>query len=95
MKDIDLEQTLTANQLWRIYKDDGGTLKFKEWITREKAKKVFPLDVNLNGEVSDSLTSLNLSTMDKTTLGFPNKTLFIVGGVVVAALVIRHFMTKK
>jgi hypothetical protein len=95
MKDIDLEQTLTANQLWRTYKDDGGTLKFKEWITREKAKKVFPLDINFNADGSDSLTSLKTNNMDKTTLGFPNKTLFIVGGVVVAALVIHHFMKKK
>ena len=31
---------LTANQLYKQYKDDGGTLVFSKWLDREK-KKVF------------------------------------------------------
>jgi hypothetical protein len=33
--------------------------------------------------------------MDKTVLGFPVKTLYIVGGVLVAAVVISKLLKKK
>jgi hypothetical protein len=95
MGDINLDQTLTANQLWKSYRDEGGTLTFKEWLNREKTKGVFPLDANLNAEVNDTLTNLKSTKMDKTTLGFPNKTLLIVGGVIVAAVIVRQIMKKK
>ena len=35
---IDLDQQLTANQLFKKYKEDGGTLNFSEYLTREKTK---------------------------------------------------------
>jgi hypothetical protein len=49
---IDLDQTLTANQLFKKYKDEGGTLNFSEWLTREKTKGVFPLNDGLNQEIN-------------------------------------------
>ena len=92
---IDLNQELTANQLYKIYKDEGGTLTFKGWLTREKTKGVFPLDTNVNEGINNTLTNLNSNKMDSTTLGFPTKNLLIIGGVIVAAIVVMKYMKKK
>jgi hypothetical protein len=93
--DINLNQELTANQLYKIYKDEGGTLTFKNWLTREKTKGEFPLDANVNGEINNTLTNLTTKNMDSTTLGFPTKNLLIIGGVIVAAIVVMKYMKKK
>ena len=52
---IDLDKTLTANQLFKKYKEEGGTLNFSEWLTREKTKGVFPLNNGLNEEINLTL----------------------------------------
>ena len=85
---------LTANQLFKIYKDEGGTLNFSGWLTREKTKGIFPLNGKLNDEVQTELSNLKNKDMNKTVLGFPLKTLVIVGGVIVAAIVISRMMKK-
>ena len=43
---VDLDKKLTANQLFKQYKDEGGTLNFSDWLTREKTKGIFPLNSN-------------------------------------------------
>jgi hypothetical protein len=94
-EDIVLEKKLTANQLFKNYKDQGGTLKFADWLTREKKKGVFPLNGSLNDSINNTITSLKQKEMDKTILGFPVKTLYIVGAVLVAAVVVSKIIKKK
>jgi hypothetical protein len=93
--EIDLEKKLTANQLFKKYKEEGGTLNFSDWLTREKTKGVFPLNSGLNEEINLTLNKLKIKKMDKTVLGFPVKTLYLVGGVLVAAVVISKLIKKK
>jgi hypothetical protein len=93
--ELDLEKKLTANQLFKKYKEEGGTLNFSDWLTREKTKGVFPLNSGLNEEINLTLNKLKIKKMDKTVLGFPVKTLYIVGGVLVAAVVISKLLKKK
>jgi hypothetical protein len=93
--EIDLEKKLTANQLFKKYKEEGGTLNFSDWLTREKTKGIFPLNSGLNEQINLTLNNLKIKKMDKTVLGFPVKTLYIVGGVLVAAIVISKLIKKK
>lgn len=94
---IDLDQQLTANQLFKKYKEEGGTLNFSEWLTREKTKGVFPLNSGLNEEINLTLTKIKTKKkdMNKTILGMPVKTLYIVGGIIVLAVIARQIMKKK
>lgn len=94
---IDLDKKLTANQLFKNYKEEGGTLNFSEWLTREKTKGVFPLNNGLNEEINLTLTKFKTKEKDmgKTVLGMPVKTLYIVGGIIVLAVVARQIMKKK
>lgn len=94
-KTVDLDKKLTANQLFKIYKDEGGTLAFSEWLTREKTKGIFPLNGSLNEEVQKTIVKNKKEDMNKTVLGFPVRTLVIVGGVIVAAVIISKVMKKK
>jgi hypothetical protein len=91
-----LEKKLTANQLFKQYKDEGGTLSFSDWLSREKKKGVFPLNANLNQDINNKLIELkNKENMNKTVFGFPTKTLLIIGGVIVASIVISKLLKKK
>lgn len=92
---VDLDKKLTANQLFKIYKDEGGTLNFSDWLTREKTKGVFPLNGNLNDEVQKTISKVKKEEMDKTVLGFPVKTLVVVGGVIVLAIIVSRYMKKN
>lgn len=92
---IDLDKTLTANQLFKKYKEEGGTLNFSDWLTREKTKGVFPLNNGLNEEINLTLNKFKPKKMDKTVLGLPVKTLYIVGGVIVLAIIAKQIMKKK
>jgi hypothetical protein len=94
---IDLDKTLTANQLFKIYKEDGGTLNFSEWLTREKTKGIFPLNDGLNQEINLTLNKFKTKEKDmgKTVLGMPVRTLYIVGGIILLAVVARQIMKKK
>lgn len=95
MEEVNLEKKLTANQLFKEYKDEGGTLNFSDWLTREKTKGIFPINANLNEEVSKKLTRLKEEEMNKTVLGFPVSTLLIAGGVIVVAIVAVNVLKKK
>lgn len=93
--EVNLEKKLTANQLFKEYKDEGGTLNFSDWLTREKTKGIFPINSNLNQEVSKKLTDLKDEEMSKTVLGFPVSTLLIAGGVIIVAIVAVNVLKKK
>ena len=93
--EVNLEKKLTANQLFKEYKDEGGTLNFSDWLTREKTKGIFPINSNLNQEVGKKLTDLKEEEMNKTVLGFPLSTLLIAGGVIIVAIVAVNVLKKK
>ena len=93
--EVNLEKKLTANQLFKEYKDEGGTLNFSDWLTREKTKGIFPINSNLNQEVSKKLNDLKEEEMNKTVLGFPVSTLLIAGGVIIVAIVAVNVLKKK
>jgi hypothetical protein len=93
--EVNDEKELTANQLFKIYKDEGGTLKFSDWLTREKTKGVFPLNANLNEDVQETLKKVKEKEMKKTVLGFPVSTLLIAGGVIILAVVAAKMINKK
>ncbi len=89
------EKDLTANQLYKIYKDEGGTLKFADWLTREKTKGIFPLNGSLNEEVQETIKKVKEKEMKKTILGFPVSTLLIAGGVIILAVVASKLIKGK
>mgnify|MGYP000200314326 FL=1 len=62
--EVNLEKKLTANQLFKEYKDEGGTLNFSDWLTREKTKGIFPINANLNQEVGRKLIDLKQEEMN-------------------------------
>lgn len=92
---IELEKKLTANQLFKQYKDEGGTLNFSDWLTREKAKGIFPINSNLNKEINEKLTNLKTEEMNKKVFGFPVSTLVIAGSVIILAIVAVNVLKKK
>ena len=95
MEEVNLDKKLTANQLFKEYKDEGGTLNFSDWLTREKTKGIFPINSNLNQEVGKKLNDLKEEEMNKTVLGFPVSTLLIAGGVIIVAIVAVNVLKKK
>jgi hypothetical protein len=88
---------LTANQLYKIYKEEGGTLKFSNWLTREKTKGIFPINSDLNQEVYMALNGIKEKTMENKNrvLGFPISTLYIMGGIIVGAIIVSKLIKKK
>lgn len=92
---LELDKKLTANQLYKMYKDEGGTKTFSEWLTREKTKGVFPLNGEVNEEVQKSIKVVKEQDMNRTVLGFPVKTLVIVGVVIVGAVIVSTYLKKK
>lgn len=94
-EELDMEKKLTANQLFKQYKNEGGTLGFSDWLTREKAKGVFPINANLNKEITETIEEQKKKDMNKTILGFPTKTLVLVGVIIVGAVVISQLIKKK
>lgn len=94
-KELELEKKLTANQLYKIYKDEGGTLNFSGWLNREKTKGIFPLNGELNEEVQRLIIKEKKEDMSNTILGFPVRTLVIVGVVIIGAIVVSKYYKKK
>ena len=92
---LELDKKLTANQLYKLYKEEGGVLNFSEWLTREKAKGVFPLNVQVNEEINNVINNQKSKDMNKTILGFPISTLLIAGVIIVGAIVYTKYYNKK
>jgi hypothetical protein len=87
---------LTANQLFKLYKDEGGTLNFSNWLSREKKKGIFPLNQNLNEEVYMALNGLkDSSKSDGRILGFPKSVLIITGVLIVGAIVYSQVIKNR
>jgi hypothetical protein len=87
---------LTANQLFKQYKDDGGTLNLSNWLSREKKKGVFPLNQNLNEEVYMALNGLkDNAKSDGRILGFPKSILIITGVLIVGAIVYSQVIKNR
>jgi hypothetical protein len=88
---------LTANQLYKLYKEEGGTLKFSNWLTREKTKGIFPINSDLNQEVYMALNGIKEKEMSNKNrvLGFPITTLYIMGGIIVGAIIVSQLIKKK
>jgi hypothetical protein len=93
--EVELEKKLTANQLYKIYKDEGGTLNFSNWLNREKTKGIFPLNGELNEEIQKLISKEKKEDMNKTVLGFPVRTLVIVGVVIIGAIVVSKYIKNK
>jgi hypothetical protein len=93
--EVELEKKLTANQLYKIYKDEGGTLNFSNWLNREKTKGIFPLNGELNEEIQKLISKEKKEDMNKTVLGFPVRTLVIVGVVIIGAIVVSKYLKNK
>ena len=86
------EKQLTANQLYKQYKDDGGKLTFSEWLNREKAKGVYPLNSTISNDIIASIEKLKKEEkMNKTILGFPVSVLVITGLIIVGAVVYTKY----
>ena len=94
MQELETKE-FTANQLYKRYKDDGGTLKFANWLTREKKKGIFPINSDLNEEVYMALNGLKEKSDKKRVLGFPISTLYIMGGIIVGAIIVSKLIKKK
>lgn len=91
-----LDKKLTANQLYKNYRDEGGTLGFSDWLTREKTKGVFPINGTLDKEVKETIGIMKRkNSAPKTLLGLPVSTLVITGAVIVAAIVVTRLMRKS
>jgi hypothetical protein len=92
---IDLEKKLTANQLYKIYKDEGGTKTFSDWLTREKTKGIFPINSQLSDEVNEKIFKIKSEEMSNTVLGFPIRTLVIAGAIIVVGIIAAQVIKKK
>lgn len=95
MEEVELEKKLTANQLFKQYKDEGGILNFSDWLSREKKKGIFPLNANLNDDINKKLLEIKTINMNSTILGFPTKTLIIAGSIIVVAIIVNQIIKKK
>jgi len=85
------EKELTANQLYKQYKDDGGTLVFSNWLDREKKKGIFPLNMELNNEVYKAISGIDEDNVAKKVIKQKNNTnitIFVVLGLVIGSFVV-------
>ena len=80
---------LTANQLYKQYKDDGGTLVFSKWLDREKKKGIFPLNMDLNNEVYKAISGIDTTSTKKSVLtkSKSNMAIYLVLGLVIGSFV--------
>ena len=85
---------MTANQLYKQYKDEGGTLNFAGWLNREKKKGVFPINKEATQEVYAAMNGMPEKTKGLT-FGFPTTTLIVVGVLIIGAVVAVKIMKKK
>lgn len=106
---LEAYQSYSANQMYKKYKSEGGTLNFTDWLNREKAKGVYPANVKIQEDINSIINQKDyFSTneppqnkpvkeerMKNTILGFPTSTLIIAGVIVVGAIVFTKYYKKK
>jgi hypothetical protein len=82
---------LTANQLYKNYKINGGNLKFSDWITTQKKNGIYPLNKELDAEINNTLSELESNPTDKKNY----QGLYIIGTIVVVAIIVNKLMKNK
>jgi hypothetical protein len=82
---------LTANQLYKNYKINGGNLKFSDWITTQKNNGIYPLNKELDAEINNTLSELKSNPTDKNNY----QGLYIIGAIVVIAIIVNKLMKNK
>jgi hypothetical protein len=86
-----MSDKLTANQLYKNYKINGGNLKFSDWITSQKNNGIYPLNKELDSEVNNKLNELETDKNDNNSY----QGLYILGAIIVVAIVVNKLMKNK
>jgi hypothetical protein len=86
-----MNEKLTANQLYKNYKINGGNLKFSDWINAQKNNGVYPINKDLDNEVSSTLNELYVKDDNK----YNYQMLYIFGAIIIATIVINKLMKNK
>ena len=86
-----MENKLTANQLYKNYKINGGNLKFSDWITTQKNNGIYPLNKELDSEVNNTLNELDNDKKDNNNY----QGLYIIGAIFIVAIVVNKLMKNK
>jgi len=86
-----MSDKLTANQLYKNYRINGGNLKFSDWINTQKNNGIYPLNKELDTEVNNTLTELEKNKNDKNSY----QGLYIIGAIIVVAIIVNKLMRNK
>jgi hypothetical protein len=86
-----MSEKLTANQLYKHYKINGGNLKFSDWITTQKNNGIYPLNKELDSEVNNTLSEIDNDKNNKNTY----QELYIIGAIFIVAIVVNKLMKNK
>jgi hypothetical protein len=82
---------LTANQLYKNYKINGGNLKFSDWITTQKNNGIYPINKELDTEVNNTLNELEKDNIDNNSY----QGLYLFGAIIIVAIVLNKLMKNK
>jgi hypothetical protein len=86
-----MSDKLTANQLYKNYKINGGNLKFSDWINTQKNNGIYPLNKELDSEVNNKLNELETDKNDNNSF----QALYLFGAIIVVAIVLNKLMKNK
>lgn len=86
-----MSDKLTANQLYKNYKINGGNLKFSDWINTQKTNGIYPLNKELDSEVNNKLNELETDKNDNNSF----RGLYLFGAIIVEAIVLNKLMKNK
>jgi hypothetical protein len=85
-----MNDKLTANQLYKNYKINGGNLKFAEWINAQKNNGVYPINKELDSDVNIAIKDLNVD-IDKNNY----QGLYIIGAIFIVAIIVNKLMKNR
>lgn len=86
-----MSEKLTANQLYKNYKFNGGNLKFSDWINTQKNNGIYPVNKELDNEVSSTLNELDKKEDKK----YNYQTIYIFSAIIIATICINKLMKNK
>ena len=86
-----MSDKLTANQLYKNYRINGGNLKFSDWINTQKNNGIYPVNKELDTEVNNTLSELENNINDKNSY----QGLYFIGAIIVVAIVVNKLMKNK